>query len=573
MFRSAFLLLLAATAISAQEMMIRETFDAKTDTHVEITALFSKPAPGGYFPVRVKIANNLNSERSIRLNFECRGGYYSPGITSSSNYGFTAPAGKTVTRDIYVPTAPGGDGGNSSIVVNLTGSLGTASHAISSGFSPAQPVVLLSEALFTPNASTLDSQASSRFSSSGYRSSSEFAARFDPKQTPDDWRAYAGYDSILMTDGDWGNVPPGARNAILAWVRLGGQLAIHTATGAALSTLGLPAEPSFGEIVITPINTTNSLDASKTLDLVSKRRTDPRQESIQSDFDGGWPLQNTFGTRGFHYGLFIFVLIAFGIMVGPVNLFVFAKSGRRHKLFITTPIISLVASLLLIGMIILQDGLGGNGSRVVLMEVRPDGGQNAAYLHQEQFCRTGVLTGTRFTVDTPCVINPVPIAGSRWARFTNNYDTAGTFNLQPDGGSLAASGDWFQSRSEHGHFINAVIPTRGRIEATGDPTILVSTFEFPIETFYYLDPAGQWHRAEKIQPGKRFTLTAVDASMVDPTLKKTSLNFTKRLRSQLNHLAKRPGHYIAITTEAPAIDTLPGINWDKTETIITGPVL
>ena len=53
------------------------------------------------------------------------------------------------------------------------------------------------------------------------------------------------------------------------------------------------------------------------------------------------------------------------------------------------------------------------------MEVRPDGGVNAAYLHQEQFSRTGVLTGSDFTVDPPALFQPVPIASSRWARFTD----------------------------------------------------------------------------------------------------------------------------------------------------------
>ena len=44
------------------------------------------------------------------------------------------------------------------------------------------------------------------------------------------------------------------------------------------------------------------------------------------------------------------ILIAFGIIVGPVNLFVIARQGRRHRLFWTTPLISLIASLLLIAL-------------------------------------------------------------------------------------------------------------------------------------------------------------------------------------------------------------------------------
>ena len=34
----------------------------------------------------------------------------------------------------------------------------------------------------------------------------------------------------------------------------------------------------------------------------------------------------------------------------------------------------------------------------------------------------------------------------------------------------------------------------------------------------------------------------------------------------------RPGHFIALTGQAPAIETHPGIRWKETRTVITGPV-
>src|SRR5690606_21574539 len=105
------------------------------------------------------------------------------------------------------------------------------------------------------------------------------------------------------------------------------------------------------------------------LDEVLRKNVSPRQASIASDFSTSWPLQQSYGSQEFRYGLFIGVLVLFAIIVGPVNLFVFAKVGKRHRLFITTPIISLATSLLLVGLIILQDGFGGSGFRRVLMEV------------------------------------------------------------------------------------------------------------------------------------------------------------------------------------------------------------
>jgi len=574
MFRLVFTLLFLSGCASAQEILIREVRDPKTDTHIEVLSLFSKPSVGGYLPVRVKIANQLNRDQSVRLSFESNRQGSGSNVTNSF-YDLTAGAGKTVTRDLLVPLSPSGNSHSygSYLTVRLSGSMGNASNSMSAASGTSQPAVLLSEALFTPNASTLDSEASSRFSG-GYGGSTEFASKFDPKQLPDNWLAYSGFDSILMTDSDWSQIPSGARNAILSWIRLGGQLAIyHRTESTTLASLGLPEDASYGLIVLLPIDSELKLNANATVNLVvTKNHVKSIKSALASDFDGSWPLQSLFGPKAFRYALFIVVLIVFGILVGPVNLFVFAKSGQRHRLFITTPIISVGASLLLILLIIFQDGFGGSGMRRVLMEVRPDAGQNAAYIHQEQFSRTGILTSANFTMDQPAFISPVPIAESRWARFTTRYDSGGNFHLQPGGGKLRATGDWFQSRSEHGHALAAVVSTRGRIESTADPDTYLSTFEFPIETLLFLDENRQWHRADKILTGKKFKMAAVEPSVALPLIEEEIKYFTSRYKGMLREAKNRSGHFVAFSNDAPAIETHTGIKWEKTRTVLTGPV-
>ncbi len=568
-----FILFLAlALPVSAQETMIRQVFDPVTDTHVEVLALFSKPSSGGFFPVRVKVANNLKIDSRIRLGFENEPDY-GGNLQASSSFTLDTPAGKTVTRDIMVPLSPpGGYSGGSNVVATLTGSLGMANNTIRSSIDDKQPSVLLSEALFTPNASLLDSEISSKFSSSG-RGSTEFAAKFDPKQLPDDWLAFSGYDSVILTDGDWTNIPPGGRNAILSWVRMGGQLVIYATTTATTAALDLPAETGFGSITIERIASDLKLDAPKVVALVTKNSNKPMQVSNAGDFQGSWPLQQLFGEQKFRYALFVIVLIIFAILVGPVNLFVFAKSGKRHKLFITTPIISLAASLVLICLIIVQDGFGGNGMRRILMEVCPDAGVNAAYIHQEQFCRTGVLTGSDFTLSPPALLQPVAITATRWARFTPGNGSKGNFHLQPSDGKLKASGDWFQSRSEHGHVLATVISTRGRIEKTDVPGTYLSTFEFPLDTLLYEDETGKWHRADGITAGKRFTPTPIDVATAVSALSGEIKAFAARNQQLLKTAIQRPGHFVAITSQAPGIETNPSIKWKQTHTVITGPMM
>ena len=562
-------LLLAA---SAQEVIFRQVSDTKTDTHVEVTSLFSHPSLGGYLPVRVLIANNQKVPHKIFLSFKDATNYNDQTSTTSS-YSFVAPAGKTVSQDILVPlTAQNGTAHYQRLTVNLNGSMGKVSGSVSTVFSPDQPAVLLSESLYTPNGSALDTEQNTRGSSSHGGSSNGFSSKFDPKRLPDDWRAFSGFDSIMLTETDWTATPPGSRNAILSWLRLGGQLVVYSENPSKPSAIGIPEDSSFGSVVMKGIGADLRLDAKETVTLsIPKTPLKTRLGSVSSDFNSGWPIQTAFGEKSFNYVVFILILIAFGILVGPVNLFVFAKSGRRHRLFITTPLISIGTSLILVVLIIFQDGFGGEGSRLVLMEVRPDENQNAAFIHQEQFSRTGVMTSPSFTVDASALIAPLPLKKSRWARFTGDYDSRGTYDLQPADGKLYASGNWFQSRSEQGQLITAVVPTRGRIEAAPEPGQLISTFDFPIETLVFRNAAGDWFRAENVTKGRAITPAPVDPTMILPFLNGLVDKFSERNKTLLNQTKMREDHFIAITNEAPAIATHPGIDW-QTTTVITGPI-
>jgi hypothetical protein len=569
-------LLLTLLPLHAQETLFRQVADTRTDTHIEATALFSSPSLGGFHPVRVTIVNNQKIPHKVFLDFK-DSTTYRESTSCSSSFSYAIPPGKTVVADILVPLAVhNGDPVYQNFTVNLSGSMGKTSGSADSGFSPDFPCVLLSEALYTPNGSALDTESkSSRFASSGYGGRRSFSSKFDPKRLPDDWRAFSGFDTIMLTEADWADVPPGPRNGIASWVRLGGQLVIYASGNPTAASLGLPEDPGFGEALIKSIKPDLSLDRKNTVDLAYiNRATKHRLAAITGDFNSAWPLQKSFGEKSFNYILFVIILLAFGILVGPVNLFVFAKSGRRHRLFITTPLISIGTSLILIALIIFEDGFGGNGTRLTLMEVRPDGNQNAAFIHQEQFSRSGVMTSPSFTVETPALIAQTPLAPSRWARFTSGYGSSGTYDLQPTSGGLFASGDWFQSRSEQGQLVTAVLPTRGRIEATNDPGTVVSTFDFPLEMILYRDPSGQWHRGENIAKGKPAKLIPVDPTMVQPILNDTAKRFTDRNQAflrRVSDLSDRNDSYIAFAKQAPAVETHPGIDW-KTDTVITGPI-
>lgn len=554
----------------AQSTLLRHVADAKTNTELEVTSLFSRPSLGGFHPVRINARNNQKIPHRFTLRFEDMLGYDSA-LSTTSEYSFLLKPGTSLSRDLTIPlSAQNGTLAENNLHLTLTGTMGRANTSTSALFTIDQANVLLSNSLFTKNGSALDAEHLSRSSSSTSRSATAegFAVSFDPKRLPNDWHAFSGFDSLLLSDQDWLEIPPGQQNTILSWIRLGGQMIVLTTRDPSLASLRLPSETSLGSIKLHPVTDLDRLDTSATYNLITKK---PRNQTLTSEFDHTWPLQKAFGEKSFNYALFVIILITFGILVAPINLFIFAKPGQRHRLFITTPLISLGTSLLLIILIIFQDGFGGNGKRLAIMEVRPDDNQNAAFIRQEQISRTGIITSPSFTLGPATVINPVPITGSRWARFTTDYNTSGSYNLQPIENGLAASGSWFQSRSEQAQTLSAVVPTRGRIEFTPNQQHLISSFDFPIEKLLFQNTSGQWFQATNLNKGQKITPTPIDPKTAQAILNLWTSQYSASNQNTLQNLTKRPNHYIATSSSAPVLETHPNITW-QTTTTLTGPL-
>jgi len=565
----------------AQVSMFREA-DAKTNSFVEVTSMFGKLPTNGYAPVRVTIANRSDRDRSISLNFRATDGYYGRnGSEMRSGFHLSAAAGRTEVVDLLVPVTTAlnaAHGGQLSLRADMSGDFGGAVGSVSTGLESGLPTVLLSEPLFIPNASALDAETHSRFSAKW--SGLTFAGRFDPTIMPEDWRAYAGYDVMMLTDDDWSKLSAGARTGILAWIRLGGRLYIHLQSNTTtLASLGIDGEEerSFGRIELAQVGPKLALDATKTVNMATTKSASfrPRLESLYNDTSAGWPLQRMFGSRAFNYLLFILVLVVFGVIVGPINLFVFARSGRRHRLFITTPLISLGASALLVALILMQDGFGGRGYRLALVEVRADGDEHAAYVHQEQISRTGVLLGSQFDLGEAALVSPTPLAPTRWTRVTQSNGGGGArYTIQPTGSGGSASGDWFQSRSEQGQILTSVIPTRGRIERldkAGPPQVM-SSFEFPIKQLFILTDDHSVWTATNVQPGRTATCTEVKGSDWQTFLRDQRKRFTAGNQERLDRVTHRANHFIALANEGPLplVDTSDTIRWRSNEVVLTG---
>jgi hypothetical protein len=603
---TALLLILFVTSagLHAQRELINHSYDKKNKTTAKLSPLVGSLPSSGYMPLRLTLKNGTKFEKEWTLDFnsESSGDYYgrrnSDHPTLTSEFSYSCPPESTKTYDILVPVVTSmprshTDTATSTLSIKLISGGKTINDSMSCNQHKNLPATLLSTKLYVQHSSKFNSliPASSR----GYRSGNEeYTSEFTPSNMSEDWRAYSGFDAIICTDDDWREMPAGVQNAILEWNRLGGNILIYKLNAASnFKSLKIDdaegninkttIDRSFGRVTIKPLANIKSLNVSQAASLIN----DPKKGTskilainalYESDSTGSgtWSLQKALGTLSFSPVYLILILIAFGILVGPVNLFVFAKAGQRHRLFITTPIIALGASLLLVLLIIIQDGFGGHGQRVQLIEVRADGGENKAYVWQEQVSRTGVILGGSFETSSPTFMSPVPVAPSRFSRVTReNGGGSSNYVAKHGENGLAASGDWFQSRSVHGHYLESVISTRSRItlKSSAGAPVVNSSFDYEIQSLIYIDESGQAWEASNIAAGDSKKLTPSTPVDTLKLIHKHHANMSAKLQAKLDTLSKRKNHFIAITDEAPAISTLDSIKWNHTESIITGPVV
>ncbi len=125
---------------------------------------------------------------------------------------------------------------------------------------------------------------------------------------------------------------------------------------------GKPGAYGFGQVGVQNV-TAFPPDTTVLQGLIEHDGANPAR---QVDFDySTWGLRDKVGSFTVHTGLILSFVLVFGALIGPVNLFVFARGKKRFRLFWTTPLISIIASVALIVGILLTDGIGGSGKQLI----------------------------------------------------------------------------------------------------------------------------------------------------------------------------------------------------------------
>lgn len=574
--------LLLSFSAAAQEEIAKITYPKFPGTSARVQSIFGKSARQGALPFRVTIRNNSGADRVWVVTL--REGSGSRKLSTESRFEFPVKNGTEIQEDVifhFSPAFLAYDYRNLEVSINANG-LERFNRRNGEETNRDFPQLAVSKTLAQRNLTKLNDLVKKADSQNNF-----FGHRFEASYLPTNGIGYSALDGLLIDAEALSQISTGQLQAMLSWVRFGGNLEIFFTDGVERGKIpGViqekldgkeTAEISLGSISVHKWNGSviDSRATSKNGFLLKGYR--PRGQSLTQDFSRNWELQKRFGIKTFNPAFVFILLLIFAILVAPVNLFVFAKKGRRHRLFITTPTISLSACLILIAAIFLMDGLGGNGLRSIFADLQPGRDEMRLYTTQEQISRTGVMIKQGFETEIAYDINPVDLPPSTYNPFSRSGSQSTTYEIA----NTTYQGGFFRSRSEQAFSIRAANATRSRIEQTGISNgipVLVSSLDTGLSELFYRDDSGTvWKLPPNttVASGSPIPLEKTTEEEIKNWISAEKKVFNTGLKSKITNLGKEPNRFFAkvIDPEAFALPTHPGILWKETEMLLTGTPL
>lgn len=525
---------------------------------IKITNFFDDLPPAGLLPLRVEVQNDSASARewtlqSIHVLGESR--------SAIATIKIAVPARERRTFDLLVPLASplSNSSRYSNLTVGVTGfgvTTGAASEYSSGGGRTPTPYLGMGKALSVKHWAALRELYDTT------RSESLEGTPLDPGFMPTDWRAMAGFDAIMLEAGEWRALAPASRAALKDWIIQGGYLTLFYEGASPPPDLPTEERPGAGSIRLAAISPDFPEQARNLLQSFAGTT----QGGLMNSYSWSWKLASQIGRPSPPHAVIIAFVLAFAVIIGPINFLVFAPAGNRHRLFWTTPLISLVASLLMGLAIVLSEGFGGTGKQFALTLLRPEDKKMVCW--QEQVSRTGVLISDDFSLGQPTFLAPIDLRkegvmvarSARGSAFSLNGNTW--------------SGDWFRSRSTQAQALTAISESRERLEVSEDPegTLIVeSSFATPLTSLWVFDKSGGFWKTDLLETGEKKPLTKADIAEFQTwwTEQLQSAGPLTKARAEAFGKDPQPGRFFA-SWNRPSMTTLPSIRWSAEPGILMG---
>lgn len=473
-------------------------------------------------PFRATLDNNTSRDRTVTLLFNDRWGNHA----NAQNYSLLIPAGERVRMVVYPALSS-----NLRYEVKESGK-GSNSLSIDDDYKRIYAVIqektpvewnLLKDSSYDAGVSSCDLM-----------------------KWPADYRMYESQSCIIMPEKIYQSYfDEPHRKAIRQWVLGGGNLWLIGEKGQPVTTRIL----GNGRILHVPsLSGLPENEQKKQIDELVRKDSSAFKVAPSSSLLYDQDSSYFFSTPSIAPGL---LLIAFAVLVGPFCLFLWAPSGKRQRLFILVPSISLGFCILLGLCILIGDGTGGTGERDVCILVNSR--DHTGLILQSQVSKTSVLATNSFTLP-----EHAGIYGTLNRKKHESITIQELENTAREG--KRCSGNWFTSRSSLEHELSMPVSTRAALTLLetlpdGSP-VFQSTFPGALYRLTYQDSSGKYWKISHLPPGQKMR--------AEPFI------------PEEKQVAPPPGHFLACMEEVEGdlgpIPTLPSIRWEKTNITVYGPV-
>jgi hypothetical protein len=192
----------------------------------------------------------------------------------------------------------------------------------------------------------------------------------DPQRLPTNWIGYTSLRTVIFGPDEWKGLPAEQRAAVLAWTAAGGNLLLLDTDSSPLFPAPGPAvdptTPSARAYLLGRIREVSSgVIAARGLGPVlaeSEKLQDP-DLSLPVSLRTDW---NAIAERGFRLPIpgidgvrpraYLFILILFAVLIGPVNYWILARRRQQVLFVLTAPLLSVLFIFVLAGYVLASEG-------------------------------------------------------------------------------------------------------------------------------------------------------------------------------------------------------------------------
>jgi hypothetical protein len=323
----------------------------------------------------------------------------------------------------------------------------------------------------------------------------------------DTWLSYTPYDAIALTGADLNAMPPAVRNALFSYAECGGNLLVLGAADVpktwrpSQKTLlfnGTCFDAALGQCFVFSGDSVKDIDppsAKKIMNAASHSASVAQSTPDENAANGVFPV---IANVKIPARTIVFIMLAFVVAIGPVNIFVLARKNRRTWLLWTIPAISFATCSLVFVYSLFREGITPD-ARIEGLTFLDQPHHRAITLGTEAFyCPLTPSAGLFFGAETEAT--PLVSTGIGFR-----------------GGSRREM-DWTQSQHLERGWISARVPThfqirkaetrreRIEIERAGNQLLAVNGLGAPIRSLVLADESGRIYSVGNIAAGKKAVL-------------------------------------------------------------------